>query len=231
MPYVNVLPVEFNRTIASEKLDFDQAAMLQHIDLLTSPGRVIRGKGASRADYEPSASTITAAEVFVRNDCRRIVVDSSLAGTWRANPGRAFGGQPCLGPAPEIVDLEPQDGDTITNLSATSVGTQIIAAVTSGRTYEVYAVGRWQIDPNDTFLTGPEGLGALDIIADIGQPFDGFSYSRFCIKEPGSSFWVGSDGYSIIQVTADGNLLGSMADKIGLFGNNLGYMTVLVRPL
>ena len=78
MPLIHILPSELDRSTAQEKLGPQQAAILQHVDLQTIPGRILRGAGCSRTDMTSSSSTLTAAEVFIRNDCRRVVVDSPL---------------------------------------------------------------------------------------------------------------------------------------------------------
>ena len=167
----------------------------------------------------------------MRSDCRRITVDASAAGTWRATPGMGRGGNPCVGPTADYTDLQARDGDVITYLNAATDKTGIIyTSATSGRVYEVYASGRWQQDStDDKYMCGPTGTGTL--IVDAGQAFDGISYGRFCIKEPGSSSWVGADSFYTVRATASGNILGSFADNLGAWGNNAGYMTILVRPL
>ena len=140
-----------------------------------------------------------------------------------------------MGPLPAISDLQAQDGDVVTYLSARTDKTGIIyTGVTSGRAYEVYATGTWSQDAtDDKYLCGPGGNppGGIGTISDAGAAFHGFYYGMFAIKEPGVSTWVSANSYYVIRATAAGNLLGSFADLTGLWGDNGGYMTVLVRPL
>lgn len=67
---------------------------------------VRRGQGQTRSsDVASSSSTIAGAAVFSMPDCRKVVVDSSLAGTWRASLGRhVVQGDSCMGPAPDGMD-------------------------------------------------------------------------------------------------------------------------------
>ena len=88
-----------------------EAKQLERLDLQGEAGRVRRGPGVSRGiQVSASASTIVSCGVFVRPDCRRVLVDQSASGVLRAHFGTGL--QPrCAGPLP--IETGYESGATI----------------------------------------------------------------------------------------------------------------------
>lgn len=96
-------PFRLQRTSGPSALEDGEGRTLERLDLRTWPGRVRRGPGCVRAaNVDKSASNIISAGLFVREDCRTVLVDHGAGGALRAHLGAAdtygcFGTPPASG--------------------------------------------------------------------------------------------------------------------------------------
>lgn len=221
------------------RLDPGEAALLRNVDLTGLPGIVRRGRGCCRVlEVAGSSTRIVAAAVVRRRDCRKMLLDYSSAGTLRAtvSQGTPVVGAPCIGPVPVMMNIPDDIGDGRTQFTyvyATDNRDRVIfSGATPGRRYSVWAVGRWRQDPADNFDCGPEGCttGIGTIPNPAGGLFAGQLFGAFMVKEPGGT-WTKTGKYGTVTATAAGNIIGAFADWDGLYGDNLGYMSVFVLEL
>ncbi|MCZ7646806.1 MAG: hypothetical protein M5U26_16215 [Planctomycetota bacterium] len=111
-------------------------------------------------------------------------------------------------------------------LATSEANTVIFSGAENGKTYTISAAGIWAQDPDPQFDTGPEGLASFGTIS--GGPFAGMFFGAFAAREPGSGSWQAIGASGSITATADGEILGSFADILGLYGDNNGAMFVTV---
>ncbi len=228
-------PFKLERTTFVAKTPEGAARVLQNTDMQSTPGRLKRGRGYCRSDeVSGSASIITACGVFVRRDCRKVLVDASAAGTWRASGpttiDTAVVGAGCIGPMPSQLDLDEGDGEwRYTEVPANAEKTTVIwPSGVAGRTYRVWAWGTWSQDAGAGYDTGPEGLkvGGLGLIA-APNTFQGEYYGSFMTYD--GTNWTKTGAYGEVVCTADGDILGTFADWDGLYFDNKGSMGVWVN--
>ena len=103
MPELDLMPIKMERQKAPHLLDPSEARILQGVDIQWLYGRLMRGPGVIDTQIANSASPILSAFVAIRRDCRRMVIDSSLAGAVRCTVGN-FSGLVCTGPVNEWAD-------------------------------------------------------------------------------------------------------------------------------
>ncbi|MCZ7649492.1 MAG: PKD domain-containing protein [Planctomycetota bacterium] len=111
-------------------------------------------------------------------------------------------------------------------LATSEANTVIFSGAENGKTYTISAAGIWAQDPDPQFDTGPEGLASFGTIS--GGPFAGMFFGTFAAQEPGSGSWQAIGASGSITATADGEILGSFADILGLYGDNNGALFVTV---
>ena len=224
------IPARLNVSDHPMHLQVWETPELKNADTMRMPGRLRRGRGYARSsEVSGSSETIIAAKTFRRRDCRKLLVDASAGGTWRASMSDAGNliGRPCVGPGPDYMDAGDADNQRVTTVPATAEGTTVIwADAQKGRKYRVWAMGRWRQDPDVVYEVGPQGnFGFVDIPG--GNTFAGMRFGAFAVKEPGGN-WVYAGKYKIVTASADGDLLGSFADADGAWGDNHGFLTVIV---
>ena len=221
-----------------------QAVTLQRADTQTRQGRIIRGRGMARFDtVTPNASTIVACGVFMRKDCRHVVLAQTAAGAIELHMGSGLGipGYPCAGPLPTWNDIELEPGDYMVYVNATVAYNSASAAtapVVSGHTYDVACKGIWGRDAvgsiYDTNADGESDGGAIFL-----DPFNGYKYGQVGLREPGNASsievaagWRVIGAHGTITATATGNMLIVFCDiNDGAYSNNSGYMAVRVRDI
>lgn len=228
-----------------------KATDLQFADTQTRQGRIMRGRGMARCvDVAGNASTVVACGVFIRKDCRRVLLSQDAAGvvTLSMGPGTGIAGFPCAGPLSEWSDLELEIGDQLVyvkpDVSPESAPSSLSSVpVVSGHTYQIDTQGTWwhgngigRIDADGTlfFGTGP----------DAG-PFAGTRYGKLFVHDPGNTTdlglagaWTAIGKNGSIKVTGTGNLLLCFSDQGGSFPSygyyytdNYGVMAARVRDI
>ena len=122
MPELDLMPVKLERQKAPHLLDPSEARILQGVDVQWLYGRLMRGPGVVDTQIANSASTILSAFVAIRRDCRRLVIDGSLAGAVRCTTGN-YSGLVCTGPTNEWADTtDAETSDEDDGVSAPSGG-------------------------------------------------------------------------------------------------------------
>jgi hypothetical protein len=91
-----------DRNTAPERLAPGTAPVLQRVELMLRPGSVSRANGSAATQTTPPSTTVTGAYVALRNDGKRVLLDSNTAGTVRLTPGD--GTKTGSGPLPEWND-------------------------------------------------------------------------------------------------------------------------------
>lgn len=228
-----------------------KATDLQFADTQTRQGRIMRGRGMARCiDVAGNSNTVVACGVFIRKDCRRVLLSQDTSGvvTLSMGPGIGIAGFPCAGPLPEWNDLELEDGDQLLYIDPTvspeSAPARLASAsVTSGKTYQIDCIGQWA--PQNTVGWWSDADGATWQSGPNAGPFSGGHYGEVYAHEPGNTQGLGNSAAwnligrsGTIKATATGNLLFAFADQGGSFpwygfyyADNVGVMAARVRDI
>ncbi|MCZ7649318.1 MAG: PKD domain-containing protein [Planctomycetota bacterium] len=196
----------------------EQAAARRHLELL----------------LERYAEASPALAEQARADLARLDSGEQAAGAPRALAGakeeKLLGNRkPATGnqqPSTGIAAREVSPVQTTLVLATSEANTVIFSGAENGKTYTISAAGTWAQDPDPQFDTGPEGLASFGTIS--GGPFAGMFFGTFAAQEPGSGSWQAIGASGSITATADGEILGSFADILGLYGDNNGALFVTV---
>ncbi len=87
MKIARIMPARIQRSVAPERLGANDARTLQFADVLTRPGKLVRGKGLALTQVTGSNGTVTGAAVFENRAGKKLVIDGSLGGIVRVTPG------------------------------------------------------------------------------------------------------------------------------------------------
>jgi len=88
---LSLIPDGLERTIAPERLGGERARILQRVDLCIRPGKVLRGRGMTASQREPSANTISEAAVIRTPEGNFVVIDSAGGSVFVTRPDTASG--------------------------------------------------------------------------------------------------------------------------------------------
>jgi len=236
-------PFSLDTTAHPLQLQPIKATQLQRADTQTRQGRIIRGRGMARCEDIPgSTNTIIACGVFVRKDCRRVVLTQDSSGTVEIRLGATEGivGFPCAGPLPAWQDFDVEPGDQLVYINLLSDSNPMFSDWTkatkitaiSGHTYKIDCVGRWSADGITYYNADGWTSNCLDGV------FVGTPYGKVWAHDPGSTgdltniaAWTSIGKNGTITATASGNMWLLFADNIGAYADNVGYMAARARDI
>ena len=237
-------PFSLDTTTHPLQLQPIKAMQLQRTDTQSLQGRISRGRGMARCDaVTPNTTTVVACGVFVRKDCRRVLLAQDTAGTVTLHMGSGLGipGFPCAGPLPSWQDMGLLPGDYLVYIDARTAYDSASAAtapVVIGHTYDIECAGLWGRDTaGSIYDTGPDGEN--DGGGIFLAPFNGLKYGRVAAHEPGNANaitvaagWRDIGAHNTITASATGNMRLVFTDlNVSAYDNNSGYMAARVRDI
>jgi len=202
-------------------------------------------------DITGNSSTVISCGVFVRRDCRRVVLYQDTAGTVTLSLGATGGiaGFPCAGPIPSWQDFEIEPGDQLVYVQAWTPYNSAdcaYAVVEEGHTYQFDCFGIWARDPDNQYKTDADGEDGSLHGSVLQGPFQTWNYGLVVGRDPGNANsietqagWMQIGKSNKITASADGNFKIAFCDDNNpptppdgyYYENNVGYMAVRVRDI